>query len=1284
MNSEKDNGHVSMLENCSPNVPFEDLTPACDVDILNYKQALDQTFSEPCLKNIAITGPYGAGKSSVLESYLQSQLAIKENYKEKCLRISLSHLQPTKAGNPLCGGEAFAGTCKKTEVAGSAYQMEQLLEGKIINQIVHKIPQKVAKAAGFSVIDEEPKDDSFMFSLISAGIIGIILVFWCIPSITSPVIRQFFFHYSYPISIILFGVLLLLISAIVTLTYSHGAAVQSFFAHIHRVKLQGNEIELFQNEEAGYFDKYLDSILYMLNHSGKQFFIFEDIDRFDTTLIFERLKEINELVNAKREKEDKAPIKFIYLLRDDIFINKERAKFFDFLIPIIPVTNTKNSSDKLFAILARYRLKEQVNSDLVRALGLYIEDYRLIKNIANEFRIYFAALGQRNKLNPNKMLSMIVYKNLFPKDFGDLQKQQGYVHFLLSKETKNRLGEQQLQVLNDERGEFENALSDIGELFAKNKKELAWGILGTNYETSIYYRNEIKADKDTDLTTLEKHIHNERKIPSQIAKEYEKRKKSLEEKFDGKKLIYEEKLREIKHNLDVIHQSSFSELALLTSHEILNQVFLQNELDNNGNEISYDAVRQNEYFKLLKYLLINGYVDETYAEYTTFFYGESLSEMDQDYLMNIHENGSPKWELKLNNIQLILENVSEVELSRDGVLNQSFLLYLLSHSEDEGISHKLKKVVCNFQGDAFSYAIRFIREDKKVNEFATYLFRTCPSSWGRIYTESDLPADTIEALAYDALLSLSEEELTMLNQRSANSLAQYISDNPNFLQRAQILNEGKRGKLILSMKVLKVQFSDIHAEGVSKTLLQDVFYSGLYALTGSTLRVFFTDVSGASEADTVTKPLTLLWKLSEDDGVRRNFESHFDCFVNAALDNLDGNSSQHACFKDESDVVVDLINQGETGDEVAMNYLSRLKPETVTSLVDIEEYDDWKILMTHDLVKHTDQNLYDYINQFGVDDTLIECLNSSYAQSPMVCTPLEKREQMVIRDAIIPEYTINTDVYISILGTLDYYITEHCGLDAESFPEEKLRQLIQEHCLTMTSDLFDFFQKRHPQLQVLYVKNDKTAFEQLMEAGKISLTSSDIGLFLQDSSFIAEEKELYLEHTEGPIALLPYQDLSEKMQCIIVDNHLDEAEIPKIIEQYESLLPKVRKALLRSINQHIELFVGINMDDNDILLRDIIQTSYIDKKNKVRILIGAILTLDMETAKGMLSAIDVETYGKILKSGATRHIKETPDAVNQQLFEVLKERGWIKGYEMAGNEYIIERNFRFGVQGNAD
>lgn len=1283
MNGKSKNVELHSVKDCVQNVPFEDLAPATNVDISNYEQVLNQAFSSPRLKNIAITGPYGAGKSSILASYLQSKEASDKNYANLCLRISLAHFQPTKSGNELTDEQGLKPVLKDGEAVSSSYQMEQLLEGKIINQILHKIPAKVAKAAGFKMVDMDNEIKSNAFSWLTATITGILLVYLFIPPLAAPVVRHFAPSYNNLFLLILLVLAIVFIAIAVSFSYIHGKDIKTFFSHFQRVKIEGNEIELFQDKDAAYFDKYLDSILYIIDHSGKQFFIFEDIDRFDTTLIFERLKEINELVNAKRKLRQEAPIKFIYLLRDDIFLNKDRAKFFDFLIPIIPVTNTKNSSDKLFAILERYRLKEQVNPDLVRALGLYIEDYRLIKNIANEFRIYFAALGQRNKLNPDKMLSMIVYKNLFPKDFVDLQKQQGYVHFLLSKAGKVAFVFERKKELEKEKKEYAKQLESIKNESLDDFNELAWAIIGTKYNKDAWGSRYLSNNTSKDLSELEQYIQNDNGIGQKAKEEYKRRKENLRIKNEYKIDAVSEKWRECDKKIVLLDGASYSVLASMFIGKI-NQVFLQNERDNNGNEISYDAVRQNEYFNLLKYLLINGYLDETYAEYTTFFYGESLSEADQTYLMNLHENGSPKWGLQLNNIPLVLENMSETELSRAGVLNQAFLLYLLSRLEDEGIYQKMEKVVRNFKGDSFSYAIQFILADKKVDAFATCLFRTCPSSWGRIYTESNLSADTIEALAYDALLFLSEEELTALNQQSANSLAQYISDNLDFLQRAQNMDEGKQAKLISSMKVLKVQFSDIHAEGVSKKLLHDVFYSGLYALSGNTLRVFFTDVSEASEADAITKPLTLLWKLSEDDSVRKDIESRFAQFVNAALDNLAGYSSKYAYFTDKSDMAVALTNQKRGGDEAAMNYLSRLMPETVVSLSEIEEYDDWKLLVAHDLVKHTEQNLYEYINQFGVDDTLIECLNSSYAKSPLICTSLGENEQMVIQSAIIPECTIDTNVYISILDALDYPITEQRGLDAESFPEEKLRKLIQERRLAMNPNLFNFFQKRHPQLLTSYVKNDKNTFEQLMEEGKISLTSSDIGLFLQDSSYTDEEKELYLGHTEGPVALLPYRNLSEKIQCIIVDYHLDEAEIPKLIGKYESLRPKVCKAFLRAVNQHIKPFIGINMDDNGVLLRDIMQSSYIDKENKVRILIGAILTLDMEKAKDMLSAIDVETYGKILKSGATRHIKETPDAVNQQLFEVLKERGWIKGYEMVGNEYIIERNFRLGVQGNAD
>lgn len=679
MNGKSKNVELHSVKDCVQNVPFEDLAPATNVDISNYEQVLNQAFSSPRLKNIAITGPYGAGKSSILASYLQSKEASDKNYANLCLRISLAHFQPTKSGNELTDEQGLKPVLKDGEAVSSSYQMEQLLEGKIINQILHKIPAEVAKAAGFKMLDMDNELKSNAFSWLTATITGILLVYLFIPPLAAPVVSHFAPSYNNLLFIILLVLAIVLIAIAVSFSYIHGKDIKTFFSHLQRVKIEGNEIELFQDKDAAYFDKYLDSILNIIDYSGKQFFIFEDIDRFDTTLIFERLKEINELVNAKSKPRQKAPIKFIYLLRDDIFLNKDRTKFFDFLIPIIPVTNTKNSSDKLFAILEKYHLKEAIHPELVRALGLYIEDYRLIINMANEFRIYFAALSQRNKLNPDKMLAMIVYKNLFPKDFVDLQKKKGYVHFLLSKKGKEAFVSERRAELEEAAADCKRELNSIKtEIFMKTK-EFAWAIIGTRFNNAGWGTNSLSNNTNKDLRELELYIENERGISQEAKDEYKKRKAIIEGDRKGQIDFETEKLKNLNRQMELLDTASFSTLASMFVGKN-DKIFLQNESDNNGRTILYDAVRANGYFNLLKYLLISGYLDETYAEYTTFFYGESLSENDQTFLMNLHENGSPKWDLRLTNFSVVLQNIPESEFTRPAVLNYSLLLHMLSFS----------------------------------------------------------------------------------------------------------------------------------------------------------------------------------------------------------------------------------------------------------------------------------------------------------------------------------------------------------------------------------------------------------------------------------------------------------------------------------------------------------------------------------------------------------------------------------------------------------------------------
>ncbi len=48
---------------------FESLTPFADSELGIYESALDYVFEHPEIRNLALSGSYGAGKSSVLASY---------------------------------------------------------------------------------------------------------------------------------------------------------------------------------------------------------------------------------------------------------------------------------------------------------------------------------------------------------------------------------------------------------------------------------------------------------------------------------------------------------------------------------------------------------------------------------------------------------------------------------------------------------------------------------------------------------------------------------------------------------------------------------------------------------------------------------------------------------------------------------------------------------------------------------------------------------------------------------------------------------------------------------------------------------------------------------------------------------------------------------------------------------------------------------------------------------------------------------------------------------------
>lgn len=130
---------------------FQKLTPVNDADISVYEEAIDFIFENEDITNVAISGAYSAGKSSVIESY-------KKKHKNlKFLHISLAHFESQDENK------------KEDKVK------ESVLEGKILNQLIHQIPVEEIPQTNFRVKKDTGKKDIYLMSLVLCLLFGSIV-----------------------------------------------------------------------------------------------------------------------------------------------------------------------------------------------------------------------------------------------------------------------------------------------------------------------------------------------------------------------------------------------------------------------------------------------------------------------------------------------------------------------------------------------------------------------------------------------------------------------------------------------------------------------------------------------------------------------------------------------------------------------------------------------------------------------------------------------------------------------------------------------------------------------------------------------------------------------------------------------------------------------------------------------------------------------------------------------------------------------------------------------------
>jgi uncharacterized protein YfaA (DUF2138 family) len=94
---------------------------------------------------------------------------------------------------------------------------------------------------------------------------------------------------------------------------------------------------------------------------------------------------------------------------------------------------------------------------------------------------------------------------------------------------------------------------------------------------------------------------------------------------------------------------------------------------------------------LLKYLIRDGYIDETYADYMTYFYENSLSRIDKMFLRSITDKKGKEFTYQLKNPKLVVARLREVDFEQEEALNFDLLAYLLQTPAQVNLIKRLFK-----------------------------------------------------------------------------------------------------------------------------------------------------------------------------------------------------------------------------------------------------------------------------------------------------------------------------------------------------------------------------------------------------------------------------------------------------------------------------------------------------------------------------------------------------------------------------------------------------------------
>jgi chaperonin cofactor prefoldin len=947
------------------------------------------------------------------------------------------------------------------------------------------------------------------------------------------------------------------------------------------------------------------------------------------------------------------------MLRDGMFFSKSRTKFFDFILPIVPVIDSKNSENKLIEILSK--VQHSPDKKVISKISLYIDDMRLLKNIVNEYIVYqnIVAIEELN-LDKNKLFSLIVLKNIFPNEFDLLQEDKGYIYNIFKK-------------VGDYRELIKSELDERLESISKTISTIENRIYESQFEAMAVM---IPAD-------LRKNTF-DGKTWSQTLREWSKEKdkyipiqhggygssftyNQFLEKFITVKDEYKEVLnrfkdanqkpisalkiefQEIKKKKSRVNISSIKELLASMDFDTREKVFsLELETSNSNDNFSVynNNIFKDHYFPLIKFLILEGLLDETYWHYKGCFYTGSLGKNDTIYMKNLLEGKEQDVFMELENPIEIIDRLEKSDFVRNNILNTKILELCLMNRDKEKVLAIISTTAESLENMKKLIDILDSYNFERIKQFVEILFEN------KIDYLEMLMANTLENfedLFRKILLSIftmdnaTGERLSLFNDYIENneSIIFYVSEEDEKMFYKNL--ESSNAKLSDLSSIDYNRKSVISIEGVEKIKA--------YKLNVPNVGFIIKTLMGRDI--NYSNWLTVLYSAEVLSSSKSYVEENFVQFIEEYIDSKPNDTF----FSNGEKEIVCIMNS-----ELSINYkVEYLKYNSVTikNINTLIENPDSETLLKEifitNKIEFTSENLSLYwksISQYPVEFVAYVNDNLTKENSEKVL-----QENISIVNALINSENVSDGSFDIIIN----YANSHINKLNKNISESRVCSLIKKGLLAVTQEnIKTLFSNKYRSAIVKFAESEHQNNLIEMILGNQELLQYVDAAVIYDfaGSGVAQENVIRLiESTsnELQVANIPY----EKIDIVksILEAGLSKENANSIVDTFSTFPLKDR--FLEILEGDIGCSVISDEHLNDEFISFVLDSKSVSIDVKVELLIRKIKLKDteVENIKNYLSKTD---YIKGLETVFDNRHPTLDNEYKEMVGDALIERGLVQ------------------------